>query len=314
MKKYRVAFFGTPEFVIPVAEYLYQNEDLVVVVTQTEKPKGRGLKPFPSPVKTWAEEKGLPVLEPAKLRDEAFLESIKSFELDLGVVFAYGKILPSGLLQTPRFGFWNLHASLLPKFRGASPIVYAILTGEKETGITVMQMDEGMDTGPILLQERIEIAEDETTPSLTEKLKNLAVVALDKALKLHKEGKLVPQPQEHDKATYAPLLKKEDGFFNWDEDALIIERKVRAFQPWPSAWTYYQGKILKVYKAKNIDIEEAKGSPGEVLKISKEGVWVSCGKGALLLEEVQLEGKKRISAYEFALGQRLKKGDNLQFN
>ncbi len=311
MKKYRVAFFGTPEFVIPVAEYLYHNENLVIVVTQTEKPKGRGLKPSPSPVKTWAEEKGLPVLEPAKLRDATFLERIKNFDLDLGVVFAYGKILPSELLQTPRFGFWNLHASLLPKFRGASPIAYAILTGEKETGITVMQMDEGMDTGPILLQEKIEIAEDETTPSLTEKLKKLAVVALDKALKLHKEGKLLPQPQEHDKATYARLLKKEDGFFKWDEDALTIERKVRAFQPWPSAWTYYQGKILKVHKAKNIDLQKSEGSPGKVLNISREGILISCGKGALLLEEVQLEGKKRMSAYEFALGQRLKKGGHI---
>ncbi len=310
MKRYRVAFFGTPEFVIPVAEFLYKNEDLVLVVTQTEKPKGRGLKPSPSPVKVWAEEKGIPVLEPVKLKDEAFLQSIKSFNLDLGVVFAYGKILPKELLDIPRFGFWNLHASLLPKLRGASPIAYAILTGEKETGITVMQMDEGMDTGPILLQERVEILEDETTQTLTDKLKNLAVIALEKALKLHKEGKLIPIPQDHTLATYAPLLKKEDGFFNWNEPAVMIERKVRAFQPWPSAWTNFRGKILKVYKARQVEGYE-KADPGEILRISKEGIVVSCSEGAVLLEELQLEGKKKVSAYEFANGQRLKVGDSM---
>jgi len=310
VKRYRVAFFGTPEFVIPVAEFLYKNEDLVLVVTQTEKPKGRGLKPSPSPVKVWAEEKGIPVLEPVKLKDEAFLQSIKSFNLDLGVVFAYGKILPKELLDIPRFGFWNLHASLLPKLRGASPIAYAILAGEKETGITVMQMDEGMDTGPILLQERVEILEDETTQTLTDKLKNLAVIALEKALKLHKEGKLILIPQDHTLATYAPLLKKEDGFFNWNEPAVMIERKVRAFQPWPSAWTNFRGKILKVYKARQVEGYE-KADPGEILRISKEGIVVSCSEGAVLLEELQLEGKKKVSAYEFANGQRLKVGDSM---
>ncbi len=310
MEKYKVVFFGTPNFVLPVCQYLWEKENLLAVVTQPAKPKGRGLNLVPSPVRLWAEKIGLPVFEPQRLKEEAFFQAMQDLSPDLGVVFAYGKILPPQLLSIPKFGFWNLHASLLPKFRGASPIVFAILSGEKETGITVMQMDEGMDTGPILWQERIALSEEETTLTLTEKLSQLAVVALDRALRLHKEGKLTPVEQDHSQATYAPLLKKEDGFFTWDEPAYIIERKVRAFQLWPSAWTWYRGRILKLLKARSLK-DEKNGKPGEILAINKEGILVVTGQGQLLLQEVQLEGKKKISAFEFALGQRLKEKEIL---
>lgn len=308
MKKYKIVFFGTPEFAILPLEGIYEKENLIAVITQTDKPKGRGLKPSPSPVKTWALSKGLNVLEPLRLKDSQFIENIKNLSPDLIVVCAYGKILPKELLEIPKFGCWNIHASLLPKYRGASPINWAILEGEKETGITIILMDEGLDTGPILLQKKIEISEDDDAISLSKKLSLLGREAILEAIELHKKGKLKLSPQPENGISYAPLLKKEDGFFTFEEPAEKIERKIKAFLPWPTAFTYYKNKLLKIFSAKAIEFEH-KENPGTIVKISKEGILVAASKGLILLKEVQLEGKKKISAYEFACGQRLKKGD-----
>ncbi|MEZ0344528.1 MAG: methionyl-tRNA formyltransferase [Caldimicrobium sp.] len=310
MKKYRTLFFGTPEFVIPVLDFLYQNEELIGVVTQPDKPKGRGLSLSPSPVKVWALGRRLKVFEPQKLKDSLFLSTLKELSPDLIVVFAYGKILPKEVLDIPKEGCWNIHLSLLPKYRGASPVQWALLEGEKETGVTIMLMDEGMDTGPILLQKRLLIEEEDNAQTLLQKLSELSVPALKEALDLWKEGKLKPEPQSNEGVSYAPLIKKEDGFFTFEEPAELIVRKLKAFYPWPGIFTKYKGKLLKLYSAKVVSFEgEAK--PGEVLKIDKEGILVATSRNALLLKEVQLEGKKRVSGFEFALGQRLKPGDLL---
>ncbi|MCD6547880.1 MAG: methionyl-tRNA formyltransferase [Thermodesulfobacterium sp.] len=311
MKKYRIVFFGTPEFAIPSLEGLYEKENLVAVVTQTDKPKGRGLKPSPSPVKHWALLKGVKVLEPLKLKDPQFIDNIKNFLPDLIVVCAYGKIFPKELLEIPKFGCWNIHASLLPKYRGASPINWAILEGEKETGITIMLMDEGLDTGPILLQKKIPILEEDTAITLSQKLAQLGKEAILEAIELHKKGVLKPLPQPEEGISYAPILKKEDGFFTFEEPAKKIERKTKAFLPWPTAFTYYKNKLLKVFLAKAIPLKH-KEKPGTILDINKEGVLVAASENAILLKEVQLEGRKKISAYEFACGQRLKKGALLE--
>jgi methionyl-tRNA formyltransferase len=307
MKKYRIIFFGSPEFAIPSLEALYEKEEVIAVVTQPDKPKGRGLKPSPSPVKAWASSKGLKVLEPIRLKDPQFIQILKDLSPDLIVVCAYGKIIPKEILEIPKFGCWNIHASLLPKYRGASPINWAILEGEKETGITIMLMDEGLDTGPILLQKKIPISENDNANSLSQKLAQLGKETILSAIELHKKGelKIIPQPEEG--ISYAPILKKEDGFFTFEEPAEKIEKKIKAFLPWPSAFTYYKNKLLKVFSAKAVPLKHEE-KPGTILDINKDGILVATSKDAILLKEVQLEGKKKISAYEFACGQRLKKG------
>jgi len=305
MRKYKIIYMGSPEFAIPPLQGLFEKEKIIAVITQPDKPKGRGLKLSPCPVKEWALSQNLKVLDPPKIKNTEFIETLKSFSPDLIVVCAYGKILPKEILEIPRFGCWNIHASLLPKYRGASPINWAILEGEKETGITIMLMDEGMDTGPILLQKKLPILEEDTAITLSQKLSLLGKEAILEAINLHKQNKLKAFPQPEDGISYAPLLKKEDGFFTFEEPADLIERKVRAFLPWPTAHTYYKNKLLKVFSAKAVSIEHKK-TAGTILKIEKEGILVATSKGAILLKELQLEGKKRLSGYEFACGQRLK--------
>ncbi len=269
MKKYKTLFFGTPEFVLPVLEFLYKNEDLLGVVTQPDKPKGGVLVLAHSPVKIWALEKGLKVFEPQKLKDPSFLSILKELSPDLIVVFAYGKILPKEVLEIPKEGCWNIHLSLLPKYRGASPVQWALLKGEEETGVTIMLMDEGMDTGPILLQKILPISEEDHTETLLHKLSELSVSALKEALELWKENKLKPIPQSEEGVSYAPLIKKEDGYFTLEEEAEYIIRKLKAFYPWPGIFTKFKGKILKIHSAKVVSLErEAK--PGEIIRIDKE--------------------------------------------
>jgi len=312
MKKYRIVFMGSPELAIPPLEGLCESEEVVGVVSQPDKPKGRGLKLRPCPVKLWATEKGIQVLTPQKLKNnQEFFEALKELDPDLIVVCAYGKILPKDVLEIPRFGCWNIHMSLLPKYRGAAPINWAILNGEEKTGVTIMLMDEGLDTGDILLQKALPISPEDDAITLGKKLSNLGKEAILEAIALHKQGKLKGIPQEEKKASYAPIIKKELGFFTFEDDAETIERKVKALLPWPTAYTNYKGKILKVFKAKAISIKK-KEKPGTVLSVSQEGILVSCGRGAILLKELQLEGKKRVSGYQFACGQRLKTGAPFQ--
>ncbi len=305
---------GSPEFALAPLKALLEKEEVLAVVTQPDKPKGRGLKTSPCPVKAFALEKGVPVYTPEKLKgNQGFFQILKELAPDLIVVCAYGKILPKEVLEIPRFGCWNIHASLLPKYRGASPINYAILNGEKETGITIMLMDEGLDTGPILFQKKIPIEPEDTALSLSEKLSKLGAECICETIDLHKIGKIKPLPQDNSQATYAPLIKKEDAFFSFEEPGEVIERKVRAFLPWPVAWTNFQKSPLKVFSAKAFpEKEEFKNfSSSQIIEVFKEGLLVKTGEGAILLKEVQLPGKKRISGYQFACGKRLKKGDLL---
>ncbi len=310
--KLKTLFFGTPEFVLPIVNFLWEKEELLGVVTQPDKPKGRGLTPSPSPVKKWALEKKIKVFEPVKIKEETFLSTLKNLHPDLIVVFAYGKILPREVLEVPKLGCWNIHLSLLPKYRGASPVQWALLNDEKETGVTIMLMDEGMDTGPILLQKTLSIEDEDTTVTLLEKLTQLALEALKETLALSKEGKLIPKPQPEEGVSYAPLIKKEDGLISFKEKGEIILRKLRAFTPWPGVYTFFRGKRLKIYTASLTEITEGQEKPGKILKIDQSGLYVSTSSKALLLREVQLEGKKRVPAYDFAQGFHLKPGDIIE--
>lgn len=299
---WRIVFFGTPSFAIPSLRGLIQGPDEIVgVVTQPDRQKGRGRRVIPSPVKEVALKYGLTILQPEKVREEAFQQRIESLRPDLIVVVAYGQILPRSLLEIPRYGAINVHASLLPKYRGAAPIVWAILKGERVTGVTTMMMDEGMDTGDILLQEEIPIDEKETGESLHERSAALGAQLLRRTLEGLKAGTIHPIPQDHSKATYAPPIRKEDGRIDWSREAKEIDRQVRAFNPWPGAFTEWNGRLLKIYGG---EVREGgpRGERGVVLWVGSDFIEVETGKGSFLIREVQLEGKRRMSVREFLSG------------
>ncbi len=305
---WRIVFFGTPAFAIPSLESLIGGGDqILAVVTQPDREKGRGQKKNPSPVKELAIRHGIQVHQPEKVRDDQFIETIKRLEPDLFVVVAFGQILPKALLDLPRVGAINVHASLLPQFRGAAPIVWALLKGEQKTGITTMLMDEGMDTGAILLQVEVPIEKGDTGETLQKKLSVLGGELLMKTLTGMKAGAIVPRPQDHSKATYAPPLKKEDGKIDWKHSAEEIERQIRAFNPWPGAFTRYEKGFLKVFRAE-VREEPPKGEPGLVTWTGSDFIEVATGDGSLLLREVQPEGKRRMSVRDFLAGHKIKTG------
>jgi len=308
--RYRVVFMGTPEFAVPALRGLLEREEVLAVVTRPDRPRGRGRKLRPSPVKEVARSAGLPVLEPERLRDPEFLESLRELAPDLVVVAAYGKILPREVLELPRFGCWNIHASLLPAYRGADPVRWALIRGERETGITIMQMDEGLDTGPILLQKVTPIGEEETGGELYERLSRLGAVALIEALELHREGKLKPRPQPEEGASYAPPLKKEDARLDFSLSAGELAGRIRAFDPRPGAYTFLKGKLFKLFRPRAL-AGAAGRPPGTILGVEEGRLLVACGEGMLAVEEVQLEGKKRLPVREFVKGHALEPGERL---
>ncbi|WP_457755995.1 methionyl-tRNA formyltransferase [Thermodesulfatator indicus] len=309
--KLRIIFMGTPAFAVPILKALLTREDEVVaVVTQPDKPAGRGKRLTPPPVKLVAQEKGVPVFQPAKIKDQEFLETLKKLLPDVIVVAAYGKILPKEVLEIPRFGCINVHASLLPKFRGAAPINWAIIAGEKETGITIMQMDEGMDTGDILLMEKIPILPEDTAGTLHDKLAQLGAKLINEALDRLKEGKLFPQKQPDEGVSYAPMLRKEDGLIDFNKPARELANLIRGLDPWPTAYAYFRGKLVKFFSPE-FD-ERDYGPPGEILGLSQGKLLVGTGKGLLKIGELQLEGKKRITAQEFWRGYRPKPGERFE--
>ena len=310
MGKLRLIFMGTPRFAVPILEALLQSEDEVLaVVTQPDKPAGRGKKLTPPPVKQLAQRHGLLVFQPEKIKEPSFLEELKALHPDVIVVAAYGKILPKEVLEIPKFGCINVHASLLPKFRGAAPINWAIISGEKETGVTIMQMDEGMDTGDILLQEKIDIAPEETAGTLHDKLSLLGARLIVEALKLLKEGRLAPRKQPEEGVSYAPVLKKEDGFLDFSRSAEELSRLIRGLDPWPTAYTRFRGKLLKLFRPKVLD-QVSSAPPGTIVDL-KEGLIIATGKGLLKIEEVQPEGKRRMKAEDFIRGWRPEVGEKL---
>lgn len=300
----RVIFMGTPDFAVPsLAALIAGGYDVVGVVTQPDRPAGRGRKLTASPVKRFAEEHGLPVLQPATFRQPEPVAALSALAPDVIVVAAYGLILPQAVLDIPPHGCLNVHGSLLPKYRGAAPIPAAILAGDGETGVTIMLMDAGMDTGPILSQATCPIEPQDTTGTLTAKLAELGAALLAETLPRWLAGEIEPQPQAHELASYAPMIRKADGRIDWTLPAAQITRQVRAYQPWPGATTFWNGKPLKLLKAQPLPEVAVKEGPGRVLAWGDAAAVVT-GKGLLLLEEVQLAGRRPLPIGDFLRGQR----------
>lgn len=299
---WRIVFFGTSAFSLPTLERLLEsNEKVVAVVTQPDRARGRGQKMASSPVKTLASSRGIPILQPERVKEEAFQAQVRDLRSDLFVVVAYGQILPKSLLDLPEHGAVNVHASLLPKYRGAAPIPWAILQGEKVTGVTTMLMDEGMDTGDILLQEEVLIGDRDTTETLQGRLARTGAQLLMNTLERLKAGALRPVPQDSTKASYAPMLKKEDGWIEWAKDAVEIDRQVRALNPWPGVFTRWNGRRLKICQGEFREGLPEK-RPGTITWVAPNGLEVQTGKGRYLIQELQLEGKRRMSVKDFLLG------------
>ncbi len=299
---WRIIFFGTPSFAVPALQSLLKGPDEVAgVVTQPDREKGRGRKIVFSPIKELALRHGLNLLQPEKVKEEAFQEGMRGLQPDLFVVVAYGQIFPKSLLNIPKYGAVNVHASLLPRYRGAAPIARAILEGENVTGVTTMAMDEGMDTGDILLQEEVPIGNETTCEILHDRLATLGAQLLSKTLEKMKAGEIRPIPQDHSKATYAPPLKKEDGHICWEKEAGEIDRQIRAFNPWPGAFTKWGDRLLKVLRGK-IRERVPSGKSGEVVWVGANFIEVETGKNSYLIDEIQLEGRKRMTIREFLSG------------
>lgn len=313
-------FMGTPEFSVPSLERLIiDGHDVAAVFTQPDKPAGRGRHLHAPPVKTVALGHGIAVHQPPKIKNNEEARAIfDGISPDACVVVAYGKILPEWMLAIPRFGCINVHASLLPKYRGAAPINWAIANGERETGVTIMQMDAGMDTGPTLTQRSIPIGDQETAPELSARLAQAGADLLSETLPRVERGDVVPELQDDSQATYAPMLRREHGAIDWALSAREIANRVRAFQPWPATYTSFRGARLIIWRGRETS-KSALGNcfafdsrPGTILTIDDAGITILCSAStALLIQEVQVEGKRRVSAREFANGARLEPGQRI---
>jgi methionyl-tRNA formyltransferase len=301
----RIVFMGTPAFAVPSLRACLEVGEVVAVVTQPDKPKGRGQAVGISPVKALAEERGLHVLQPLKLKGQNFGETLRALSPDVAVVTAYGKILPQDVLDAPGLGSLNVHASLLPRWRGAAPIQWAIASGDERTGVCLMRMDEGLDTGPVLARRELPITPEDTSASLHEKLSQLGFETLVEALPRYLRGELTAAPQPTEGMTYAPMIQKEDGALDFTKSAVELERRLRAFTPWPGSFTRLNGALLKVHQAK---VGTGSGEPGQVLAANAEGIEVACREGSLRLLEVQAEGKRRMGAKDFLAGRPLTPG------
>ena len=310
MEKIRVVFMGTPDFAVPCLEMLVREQyDVVAVVTQPDRPRGRGQKVTYSPVKEAALAHGLSVLQPKKISDAEAIAELSALQPDLMVVVAYGQILPPALLDLPRFGCINVHASLLPEYRGAAPIHWALLNGETLTGITTMHMDVGMDTGDMILKKELAIGPDMTTGELHDALQAIGAQLLSDTLRLLLQGD-APRTPQGGGATYAPLLKRELEKVDWHKKAGVIHNQVRGLNPWPGAYASFNDRGLKVWRTRLIGNEglELQGEPGEILAMTENGFLVAAGEGVLEVLEVQPESKRRMEAKDFAAGYQLKPG------
>ncbi|HSG30257.1 MAG TPA: methionyl-tRNA formyltransferase [Thermodesulfobacteriota bacterium] len=306
----KIIFMGTPEFAVPSLKALTESEDEVIaVVCQPDKPVGRKRELHKPLTKQFAESRNISVLQPAKIRNnEKFLNELKQLAPDLICVAAYGKILPKEVLDLPVHGCINVHSSLLPKYRGAAPINWAIINGESRTGVTTMLMDEGMDTGDILLIEETNITADDTSETLTKRLSEIGAELLIKTIDELKQEGLNPIKQSDSEATLAPILKKEHGEIDWSKSATEIRNQIRGLLPWPVAYTNLNGKMLKIFSA---DVSEKSGDPGVVLEASKSILRIACGSGSLDLKELQLEGNKKMEIRSFLAGRKIESGMRL---
>ncbi|MCI2048379.1 MAG: methionyl-tRNA formyltransferase [Lachnospiraceae bacterium] len=308
----RIIFMGTPAFAVPVLDALRENgQEICLAVTQPDRESGRGREVQASPVKTYAQKWGIPVFQPERVKRPEAVEKLREAGADLIVVAAFGQLLSQEILDLPRLGCINVHASLLPKYRGAAPIQWAVIDGVKETGVTIMQMDAGLDTGDILAQERVPLESGETGGSLYEKLSSVGGKLLVQVLPEIEAGTVHRVRQDEAAATKVSMLRKEMGEIDWSRDAASIERQIRGMQPWPGAYTLMNGRRLKVYAAEAGPDAAEEHTPGTVLEAGPDALKVSTGKGVLGLLEVQAEGKKRMPVREFLRGSSLCPGDRL---
>lgn len=304
---------GTPDFSVGALKSLAENGyEIAGVVTQPDKPRGRGKASAMTPVKEAALELGLTVYQPSRVREQSFMDTVRALNPDVIVVSAFGQIIPKALLELPRYGCVNIHASLLPKYRGAAPIQWAVMDGEPVSGVTIMQMDEGLDTGDMLAKTEVPLEPDETGGSLFDKLSRAGAELLIRTLPALEQGTLTPEKQPLESPTaYARMIRKEDGRIDWNLEAEAIERRIRGLNPWPSAYTELTGKILKIWRAEVLPKESGQ-TPGTVTEAGKGGFCVQTGKGVLRLLEVQLEGKKRMDAQAFLRGFHVAPGMKLE--
>jgi methionyl-tRNA formyltransferase len=305
----RSVFFGSPEFAVPCLEALHEISEIAAVISQPDRPAGRGLSMRPPAVKQRALELGLDVWQPKKVRKPEFAERLRALEADVGVVVAYGRILPRAVLDAPRTGCVNVHASLLPRWRGAAPIQWSIVHGDTETGVTLMQMNEGMDTGPILATARTVIEHDDDAASLGERLSKLGAELLREELPRYVAGELTPVPQDDTQATMAPLLDKANGRIDWNKPAREVHNHIRAMNPWPGAFATLGARRIKVFRTQDSTLDPEGASPGEVIALDSEGILVACSEGTIELQELQESGRKRVDARAFITGRGIRVGD-----
>ncbi|NUS60980.1 MAG: methionyl-tRNA formyltransferase [Lysobacter sp.] len=295
----RIVFAGTPEFAVPSLVAAAQRNEVVAVYTQPDRPAGRGRAMTPSPVKLEALKRGLPVLQPETLKTELSHDALRALKPDVMIVVAYGLLLPQSILDIPKYGCWNVHASLLPRWRGAAPIQRAIEAGDARTGACLMQMEKGLDTGPVLLKQTLDIAPDETAGQLHDRLAKLGAQVLADGIGLLRAGmKPVPQPQPAEGATYARKLEKSEARLDWSQPADVLERKVRAFDPWPIAEGDIAGDAVRIHRAIAID-NATNAAPGTVLDAGRDGIDIACGRGALRIRVLQRAGGKAITAADY---------------
>jgi methionyl-tRNA formyltransferase len=311
----KIVFCGTPAFALPSLRHLIAQRDFQVegVITQPDRPRGRGGEMSSSPVKEAALEAGLAVYQPEKIRSESAHDYFKRVAADVAVIIAYGQIIPASLIAIPRLGWINLHGSLLPKYRGAAPIHWAIVNGETRTGITTMQVDAGLDTGPTLLKRELNIGPDETSPELAARLAEAGAPLISETLRALNCGDIQPVAQNNSEATFAPPLKKEDGRIDWSQSAQKIYCRIRGLQPWPGAFTNFRSQKCAIWGKPAPTVEVQKVAPPGTLSTEAGGLLVACGEASSLhLNHVQIEGRKRITAREFANGARLAPGEQFQ--
>lgn len=307
----KIVFMGTPELAAGVLKSLYEaGHEIAAVVTQPDKPKGRSKTPQMSPVKEFALEKGIEVFQPVRIRKPEAVEKLKEYDAEVFVVAAFGQILSQEILDMPKYGCINVHASLLPAYRGSAPIQWCIINGEEKTGVTIMQMDAGIDTGDMLLKKEVPILPDDNAETLSEKLEAAGGEAIVEALSLLEKGELKAVPQDEAESSYVPMIDKAMGRIDFTRSAEEISRLMRGLYPWPGTYTSYQGKTLKLWEAVPLP-EEAGGEPGSIERVEKDAVYVNTGKGILKVTQLQLEGKKRMQVKDFLLGCRMEKGEML---
>ena len=303
----KIIFMGTPDFAVGTLRSLAEaGHEITLVVSQPDKPKGRGHAMVPTPVKVVAEDLGIPVFQPVKIREAK--DVLEKTEADVCVVAAFGQIIPASILHMKKYGCINVHASLLPKYRGAAPIQWAVIDGEKESGVTIMQMDEGLDTGDMLAKAIVPLGEKETGGSLFDKLSEAGGRLCVETLAKLEKGEITPEKQGESPTAYASMLDKKMGNIDWNKSAVVIERLVRGLNPWPSAYTHLDGKTLKIWACDVLPQSASKGESGEILEVTKDAIHVQTGDGILVLREIQLAGKARMDAGAFLRGYKVVPG------